>query len=345
MGKIQLNAMLDKSTTILQAQQVEMAGDSDEADTSSAASSSSDEEGEEEEESEAEDDEEDEDDEENAEQADDVMVTKPARASSTRSRTALVAPSPPADDSEPMGEDFEAPEDILRAQEDETWEQEMNNQVEEDSDDEMDGLAADAEMSIEELMRISGYPPPEAESPLATEPGDDVDEEEEEEGQQDDEDEETRLDVDDVEFGSTGDAAREDEDAQFAQDMDAEEGESDDSEMDGLAEDADLPIEELMKKYGRANGQEDESAATSDAPVESEAEEEEDEVEVDLAEAGVEEELVEDMGVVTPERVHLRPPFLLRGSLRPYQQAGLEWLAGLYATGVNGILADEMGLG
>lgn len=41
----------------------------------------------------------------------------------------------------------------------------------------------------------------------------------------------------------------------------------------------------------------------------------------------------------------VRPPFLLRGTLRPYQQAGLEWLASLYANKMNGILADEMGLG
>jgi helicase SWR1 len=36
---------------------------------------------------------------------------------------------------------------------------------------------------------------------------------------------------------------------------------------------------------------------------------------------------------------------LLRGTLRPYQHAGLEWLASLYANNMNGILADEMGLG
>ena len=33
------------------------------------------------------------------------------------------------------------------------------------------------------------------------------------------------------------------------------------------------------------------------------------------------------------------------GSLRPYQIAGLNWLANLYQNGINGILADEMGLG
>lgn len=38
-------------------------------------------------------------------------------------------------------------------------------------------------------------------------------------------------------------------------------------------------------------------------------------------------------------------PFLLRGTLRPYQQSGLEWLASLHTNNLNGILADEMGLG
>ena len=39
------------------------------------------------------------------------------------------------------------------------------------------------------------------------------------------------------------------------------------------------------------------------------------------------------------------PPLLLRGTLRPYQQGGLEWLASLHSSNLNGILADEMGLG
>ena len=41
----------------------------------------------------------------------------------------------------------------------------------------------------------------------------------------------------------------------------------------------------------------------------------------------------------------VKPPLLLRGTLRPYQQAGLEWLASLHSRNLNGILADEMGLG
>ena len=38
-------------------------------------------------------------------------------------------------------------------------------------------------------------------------------------------------------------------------------------------------------------------------------------------------------------------PSLLRGNLRSYQHAGLDWLASLHRNGTNGILADEMGLG
>uniref|UniRef100_A0A672M150 E1A binding protein p400 n=1 Tax=Sinocyclocheilus grahami TaxID=75366 RepID=A0A672M150_SINGR len=39
------------------------------------------------------------------------------------------------------------------------------------------------------------------------------------------------------------------------------------------------------------------------------------------------------------------PPALLHGSLREYQQVGVEWLASLHRKNLNGILADETGLG
>jgi helicase SWR1 len=44
-------------------------------------------------------------------------------------------------------------------------------------------------------------------------------------------------------------------------------------------------------------------------------------------------------------KAKITPPVLLRGTLRPYQQSGLEWLATLHTNHLNGILADEMGLG
>ena len=40
-----------------------------------------------------------------------------------------------------------------------------------------------------------------------------------------------------------------------------------------------------------------------------------------------------------------KPPALLRGILRPYQQTGLEWLVSIHNRNLNCILADEMGLG
>lgn len=41
----------------------------------------------------------------------------------------------------------------------------------------------------------------------------------------------------------------------------------------------------------------------------------------------------------------VEPPALLRATLRPYQQEGLDWLQHLRSHGASGILADDMGLG
>lgn len=55
------------------------------------------------------------------------------------------------------------------------------------------------------------------------------------------------------------------------------------------------------------------------------------------------EEKVEEINGLKVKEVPL--PHLLRGTLRPYQRQGLNWLASLYNNNTNGILADEMGLG
>lgn len=41
-------------------------------------------------------------------------------------------------------------------------------------------------------------------------------------------------------------------------------------------------------------------------------------------------------------RLNAQPMLLKEGILRDYQLDGLNWLIGLYETGINGILADEM---
>ena len=41
-------------------------------------------------------------------------------------------------------------------------------------------------------------------------------------------------------------------------------------------------------------------------------------------------------------RLDIQPRSLTNGELRDYQLDGVNWLVGLYETGINGILADEM---
>ncbi len=60
--------------------------------------------------------------------------------------------------------------------------------------------------------------------------------------------------------------------------------------------------------------------------------------------------LLEEAGISLPETegealppIHL--PLGLQARLRPYQEEGFRWLAGLYHKGLGGILADDMGLG
>lgn len=348
LGKLQLNAMLDKSTTMLQAQKVEMAADL-----------SSEEEGDDsEEDSLGEGSQEEEEEEEGEEEAEEEVATPEPITNGRRRRLVRTISakesspsSTPIDLEEPADDDvvFEAPEDDARAGEDQAMEDEMEAEEDDDDDSELGGLADDADIPIEELMRRNGYG-----APL---------------GEVDDDAvmdtvvdassasvsvvEEAAPTVEEVEaeamseFGSGSDGDRDGEDDQFDEDMDGNDdgAVSDDSEMDGLAEDADLPIEELMRKYGRApetngvhvNGDDSSSVAAEEEAADEDVVEEEVEQE---AEEEVEE--IEESAVAVPERVNLRPPFLLRGSLRPYQQAGLEWLAGLYSTGVNGCVLSSI---
>ncbi|KAK4685864.1 helicase SRCAP/SWR1, partial [Tremellales sp. Uapishka_1] len=192
-------------------------------------------------------------------------------------------------------------------------------------------------------------------------------------------------DVNDIEFEATSDVDERDQEV----DMDSEDDGS--SEDDGLLADADLPIEELLKRYGYPTPVEaeknpevetdksllDESFPVPETIVEGKRQRRvravwtpEDnpppppkrpkieEVEVELestpelsedeeGEDDEEDDEEEEVKSLRDEEGNLRvrPPFLLRGTLRPYQQAGLEWLASLYANKMNGILADEMGLG
>ncbi|PWY99289.1 hypothetical protein BCV70DRAFT_162873 [Testicularia cyperi] len=286
--------------------------------------------------------------------------------------------------------------------------------AEDDEDDSEDaGLAADADVPIEELLKRYGYPAPgasqtdisqrpsatarssrprrRARSSSSTPSISTLD-----------------PDANDVDFSAESDQDGEDVDLdrQMLEDDQTDDNSSEDA---GLAADASVPIEELLKRYGyqqqstdasdvysmdddeSSEDDEDERSgkddamtssetgltlslikADSDADVESDAIEEQNERASSLApsssretpDAALVDESDTESTATSSRRSHRRSttrassavssdrnqarsrqPFLLRGQLRPYQQIGFEWLAGLYANGVNGILADEMGLG
>ncbi|KAM7391655.1 hypothetical protein PAMP_022326 [Pampus punctatissimus] len=66
----------------------------------------------------------------------------------------------------------------------------------------------------------------------------------------------------------------------------------------------------------------------------------------DIAEVAAATELILPKGSFrTTSSTRSPAPFLLHGSLREYQQIGVDWLGNLYKKQLNGILADETGLG
>ncbi|XP_069562809.1 E1A-binding protein p400 isoform X5 [Brachyistius frenatus] len=66
----------------------------------------------------------------------------------------------------------------------------------------------------------------------------------------------------------------------------------------------------------------------------------------DIAEVAAATELILPKGTFrTTSSTRSPAPFLLHGSLREYQQIGVDWLVNLYKKHLNGILADETGLG
>ncbi|KAG1465772.1 hypothetical protein G6F56_004820 [Rhizopus delemar] len=233
------------------------------------------------------------------------------------------------------------------------WEDEEDHrdhliEGDDDSDEEeLRELENDQDLSVEELML-------KYKSLSVDKPHDIVDEHKEAEDKSQDE-----------EFTPESD---EEQDDIIEQD---DESEDDDVELNALNDDAELSVEELMKKYNCG------SQLTTD----------EDKMEVDSDNnstvsrkdniplqtlMGTEFEVQGSMESIQPSpspsessvrtrrsarkiqptgntlsttKVYTKIPFLLRGELREYQHVGLDWLASLYNNGLNGILADEMGLG
>ncbi|KAI5960921.1 SWR1 [Candida theae] len=104
--------------------------------------------------------------------------------------------------------------------------------------------------------------------------------------------------------------------------------------------DADDEIDEDVQSFSEES---DENMSDSEKETDVAGRKNANEDRVDKVSTNEEEEGTE---IVNGSRVRdVEVPSLLRGTLRPYQKQGLNWLASLYNNNTNGILADEMGLG
>eukprot|EP01113_Clastostelium_recurvatum_P048888 TRINITY_DN897_c3_g1_i5.p1 TRINITY_DN897_c3_g1~~TRINITY_DN897_c3_g1_i5.p1 ORF type:complete len:1290 (-),score=442.72 TRINITY_DN897_c3_g1_i5:648-4265(-) len=140
-------------------------------------------------------------------------------------------------------------------------------------------------------------------------------------------------------------------------------------ELELLAKENAIPIEEIKRKYGIPtqhqddNGHEDLMDTSTGAPSSYDDEYEDEDGDDDDAEhdgdnndpqtdkdrismaARAAEEAQPTGTTLSTTQVKTKVPFLLRGELREYQHIGLDWLVTMYDKKLNGILADEMGLG
>ncbi|KAI3626498.1 hypothetical protein CBS9595_001859 [Malassezia furfur] len=257
------------------------------------------------------DEEEEDDDEEDEEEEEEEEEDGDGADQETQASSVVASEAAPSPGAEAMEEDDAALEQQM-------W----DDDVEDDSEDA--DLLADAELSLEELKKKYGYgdglPPP---GPLA----------------RDSSDEESAEDDEDVEDDDEED---EEDETGTEEDEEAEEDGEDEAEAEDAGED--------RSSVTAASPTRPPSVSRSDA----------DDIEAEIAEdieayrAENKKAALDDATPLSPASAAaqkdatlplVRTPFLLRGTLRPYQQRGLEWLVSLYNNNVNGILADEMGLG
>lgn len=196
----------------------------------------------------------------------------------------------------------------------------IENDESDSDDDELRELEQDQNLSVEELMKKCHQMQEQASDTDITDTNDTESLASSSVLEDDDEFDVDADDVDDIPIEEDGDS------------------EDDEVELNALNADADLSVEELLKKYkyGEASEADDEDM---EDPMEIDPKEEEEEEESTSA-------LVQhNENTLSSSKVYTKIPSLLRGTLREYQHVGLDWLASLYNNGLNGILADEMGLG
>uniref|UniRef100_A0A8C9X721 E1A binding protein p400 n=1 Tax=Sander lucioperca TaxID=283035 RepID=A0A8C9X721_SANLU len=161
------------------------------------------------------------------------------------------------------------------------------------------------------------------------------------------------------------------------EEQEAMEGEADHkAELVELAKDAEMPLDALKKQYAGAyidsfewpqpspHSDEDETECPAGSPPEAvlidsllsvdqyrgadkaTSSDSDRKPARDIAEVAAATELILPKGSFRTTSSTRNPaPFLLHGSLREYQQIGVDWLVNLHKKHLNGILADETGLG
>ncbi|XP_039991417.1 helicase SRCAP [Xiphias gladius] len=209
-------------------------------------------------------------------------------------------------------EDAEDEEDTIAAQE------KVEGNV--DHAEELDDLAKEGDMSIEELLeKYKGAYASDFEAPSAS--GSKASSDSEVSG---DEEEETEEDESDVESNtsssdSPGDSA-EDDDSEKDEEESEKEEDDDDCGDEGM---------EVLLKEG------DHTPPSSSSRPKKE-----------ISHIAATAESLQPKGyTLATTKVKTPIPFLLHGTLREYQHIGLDWLVTMYEKKLNGILADEMGLG
>ena len=215
------------------------------------------------------------------------------------------------DDGDVFEVDESSEDDEETLEEEEEQEEAEAEDVEDRHAKEVEELNEEAEMSVEELKRKYGIGVAENEE----------EEEEDEEGD--------------------GEGDGEEEDGEQEEQMDEGEAEEEVQDDEKMADDEDV-IPESPPSASTSSSTTPTPATSSSALALSSHSAEEARL---TAASSLASSAQPTGNTLATHKVHTRTPFLLRGSLREYQQVGLDWLASMYTNALNGILADEMGLG
>ncbi|XP_061120851.1 helicase SRCAP [Syngnathus typhle] len=206
-------------------------------------------------------------------------------------------------------EDAEDQEDTIAAQE--------KAEGDVDHAEELDDLAKEGDMSMEELLeKYKGAYTSDAEEPSAS--GSKVSSDWEASDEEEEEDEDSDNESDEESNTSSSDSPGESDEEENSEKDESEE------EDDG----ADEGMEVLLKEG-------DHSPSSSGSRPKKE-----------ISHIAATAESLQPKGyTLATTKVKTPIPFLLHGTLREYQHIGLDWLVTMFEKKLNGILADEMGLG